>query len=81
MGKGKNAGIAIALITLVTAILGGGSITSWSFDFSQTTIGQIGDNIINNYLADQGIDWEAFKELCRTNQVHDEIKQYCALVP
>jgi len=73
-----KAGIIIALIGIIgTAATG--SITG-VFDFSTTNIGQIGDNIFNNYLADQGIDLEEFRRLCESGEVHEEIKQYCGLV-
>lgn len=78
MGKKKVMGVIGALTILLGVILGSGAV----FDFSQTTtsIGQIGDNIINNYLADQGIDLDEFKVLCDTGQVHEELKIYCNLL-
>jgi len=79
--KGKVA-ITLAVIGLLSAIVGGGgSATNWTFDFSTTTIGQIGDNIINQYFADQGIDIEEFKAMCDRGEVHDEFERYCSLIP
>jgi len=72
----QTAGIIIAVIGLLGAAAGG----SYALDFSQTNIGQIGDNIINNYLAEQGIDIEEFRALCESGNVHEEFLQYCALV-
>jgi len=79
MGKKKKVvGIIGALTALLGVVLGSGAI----IDFSQTTtnIGHLGDNIINNYLADQGIDLDEFKVLCDTGQVHEELKIYCNLL-
>ncbi len=79
MSKGKMViGIIGAIATLIGVVLGSGAI----IDFSQTTttIGQIGDNIINNYLADQGINLDEFKALCISGDVHEEFKVYCNLL-
>jgi len=78
MDSKQKGAIILAVIALV-GTAAGGTITG-VFDFSTTTIGQIGDNIINNYLADQGIDLEEFKKMCDEGTVHEEIKQYCRLV-
>jgi len=75
--KAKAAAVCVPVALLLT-VIGGMSL---NLDFSTTTIGQIGDNIINNYLADRGIDLDEFKRLCDTNQVHEEFRQYCALIP
>ena len=78
---GKKAGIGIGAIAVaIIGIFATGEGTNWTFDFSTTTIGQIGDNIINNYLADQGIDLDEFRAMCDAGTVHEEIKQYCRLV-
>jgi len=77
----KTKGAIIAGVVAIIGTAAGGSITG-VFDFSQTTtnIGQIGDNIINNYLADQGIDIDEFRKMCDEGTVHEQIKQYCRLV-
>ena len=71
-------GVIGALTARLGVVLGSGAI----IDFSQTTtnIGQIGDNVINNYLADQGIDLDEFKKLCASGDVHEEFKLYCNLL-
>ena len=68
--------IAIAIIGLFAA----GEGTSWSFDFSQTNIGQIGDNIINNYLSQEGIDIDEFRAMCDRGEVEETLVRYCGLV-
>ncbi len=79
MGKKKKViGVIGALTALLGVVLGSGAI----IDFSQTTtnIGHLGDNIINNYLADRGINLDEFKKLCASGEVHDEFKVYCNLL-
>ena len=71
----QTATIIVAVIGVFGAVAGG----SFALDFS-TNIGQIGDNIINNYLAEQGIDIDEFKRMCNSGEVHEEFKQYCSLV-
>ena len=80
MNKGKIA-ITVAILGIITALIGGGS-TNWSFDFSQTNIGQIGDNIINNYITNElGIDIDKFRENCNAGlYIEKEAQQYCDLV-
>lgn len=76
--KTKTA-IIIALIGIPTAAAGG----SFVLDFSNTTtIGQIGDNIINNYIEENlGIDIEKFKENCDAGEYAGQVaEQYCELV-
>ena len=79
-GKSKVA-LLIAIIGVITAMIGGGS-TNWTFDFSQTNIGQIGDNIINNYIKNElGIDVDKFRENCNAGvYVGKEAQTYCDLV-
>jgi hypothetical protein len=74
----QHAAIILAVIGAVGGILAGGA--AYSFDFSSTTIGQIGDNIINNYLADQGIDIDGFREMCRNGEVDAAFEKYCGLI-
>jgi len=78
MDSKQKSAIVLALIAVV-GTAAGGSITG-VFDFSTTNIGQIGDNIINNYLADRGIDLDEFRAMCKRGEVHEEIKPYCRLV-
>ena len=75
MESKQKAAIIIAVIGVVGAAAGG----SFVLDFS-TNIGQIGDNIINQYFADQGIDIDEFRVMCDEGTVHEEIKQYCRLI-
>ena len=79
MNKKLVAGIVPITLAIIGLFAAGGA-TSWTFDFSQTNIGQIGDNIINNYLAEQGIDIEEFKRMCDSGEVHEQFRQYCSLV-
>ena len=76
--KKKVAAVGVPIAVLLTVI--GGSTLDLDFDFSNTNIGQIGDNIINNYLEEQGIDLDTFREICELGKVHEEIKQYCDLI-
>ena len=68
-------GIIIAVIGIFAAAAGG----SFALDFS-TNIGQIGDNIINNYLADQGINLDEFRAMCDRGDVDEQFVQYCGLI-
>ena len=71
---------AMATIGAILIALAGGS-WALTLDFSQTTIGQIGDNTINNIIKQElGIDLTEFKKLCDEGTVHEEFKQYCSLV-
>lgn len=76
--KKKAAVVGIPLAVLLT-IIGGASL---NLDFSQTTIGQIGDNFINNYITNElGIDIEQYRENCRAGTYEGtEADQYCDLV-
>jgi len=78
--KGKIA-IILAILGIVTALIGGGA-SNWTFDFSQTNIGQIGDNIINNYIRNElGIDIDKFRENCNAGvYLGKEAQNYCDLV-
>jgi len=79
MDKQKTAGI-IAIILALIGIIGGGSATNWSFDFSTTNIGQIGD--INNIIMNEfGVDLDEFKVMCNRGEVHTEFEKYCILIP
>ena len=70
-----GAGVA-AVVAIITVV----GVGTYSFDFSSTTIGQIGDNIINQYFEDQGIDIEEFRKMCKDDLVHEQLKRYCDLV-
>ena len=78
MNKKKTAAVGVPIAILLTVI--GGMSLSFDFDFSETNIGQIGDNIINNYLAEQGIDIEGFRELCQAGEVEEQFQKYCDLI-
>ncbi len=69
-------GIVIAVIGVFAAGVGG----SFALDFSTTNIGQIGDNIINNYLADQGINIDEFRAMCDRGEVDEQFVKYCGLI-
>ena len=73
LGAGLTA--VIAIITVV-------GVGSYNFDFSQTSIGQIGDNVINNYIQDTyGIDIEKFKDNCKAGKyIGKEAQEYCDLI-
>ena len=80
MSKQKTAGI-ITIIIAIIGVIGGGSATNWSFDFSTTNIGQIGDNTINNIIQQQfGIDLDEFKAMCDEGLIDEDFVQYCRLV-
>ena len=76
----KIIGVVVPIILAVIGLFAAGAETSWTFDFSQTNIGQIGDNIINNYLAQQGIDVEGFRALCNSGEVEAQFVKYCDLI-
>lgn len=78
VSKKKTAAVGIPIAVLLTVI--GGSTLDLVFDFSNTNIGQIGDNIINNYLEEQGINLDAFRELCDSGEVDEQFLKYCKLV-
>ena len=78
VSKKKTAAVGIPIAVLLTVI--GGSTLDLDFDFSNTNIGQIGDNIINNYLAEQGINLDAFRELCDNGEVEEQFLKYCKLI-
>ncbi len=80
MSKKATSGIVVIIVAIIGLFAGSGSATNWTFDFSTTTIGQIGDNIINQYFADQGIDLDEFRKMCDEGTVHEEVKQYWRLV-
>lgn len=70
-------GVVGAITVLLGVILGSGAI----FDFSQTTttIGQIGDNIINNYIENElGISLDKYRDNCSAG-VYDnsDAGQFC----
>jgi len=67
MNNKQKYGIIITLISLVAVIVGGGgSVTNWTFDFSTTNIGQIGDNITNEFIQNNfGINFDKFRENCK----------------
>jgi len=75
--------VVLAILGIIATVIGG-SASDWSFDFSQTTtnIGQIGDNIINNYIKNElGIDIEQYRANCETGVYdNDPAGQYCDLV-
>jgi hypothetical protein len=77
MNKKMGAGVSV-VIAIITVV----GVGSYSFDFSQTNIGQIGDNIINNYIQNElGIDIEKFKENCDAGMyIGKEAQGYCELI-
>ena len=78
MNNGKKAAAVGVPVALLITIVGGMSL---DFDFSQTNIGQIGDNIINNYLAEQDIDIEQFIEQCNAGlHVDTQVQLICDVV-
>jgi len=78
VSKKKTAAVGIPVALLLTII--GGMSLSLDFDFSNTNIGQIGDNIINNYLEERGINLDAFRELCDSGEVEEQFLKYCKLI-
>jgi len=72
----QTATIIIAIIGLLGAAAGGSMV----LDLSTTNIGQIGDNIINQYLTDYGINIGEFRDMCDRGEVHEELVKYCGLV-
>ena len=78
VSKKKTAAVGIPVALLLTVI--GGMSLSLDFDFSNTNIGQIGDNVINQYLTNQGIDLDGFRKLCDSGEVKEELLQYCKLI-
>jgi hypothetical protein len=65
------------------AVLGAGTYTISTGDINiGNTIGQIGDNIVNNYVQEQlGIDVDKFKENCEKGIYEGkESQMYCDLV-
>jgi len=80
MGKKVVVATLIPVVMAIIGIFAAGEGTSWTFDFSQTTIGQIGDNIINQYFADQGIDLDEFRAMCDAGEVDEEFEKYCRLI-
>jgi len=78
VSKKKTAAVGIPVALLLTII--GGMSLSLDFDFSNTNIGQIGDNIINQYFEDKGIDLDGFRELCDSGEVDEKFLKYCKLI-
>ncbi len=72
----------ITIILAIIGVLGAAAGGSYALDFSTTNIGQIGDNIINNYIQNElGIDIEKFKENCAAGKyIGQDAQQYCELV-
>ena len=79
--KKQTAAIILAIIGVVaTAIGGSGSATNWTFDFSTTNIGQIGD--INTFIQNNlGINLDEFKAMCDRGEIDEEFEKYCRLIP
>jgi len=80
--KKKVVGIIIPVIIAILGIGTTGASTNWTFDFSTTTIGQIGDNtIITNYVLDNfGVDLNEFKKMCDEGIIPEEAQVYCRLL-
>jgi len=76
MNSKQKYGIIIAVIAVIGTAAGG----SFVIDQSTTIIGQIGDNVINQYFADQGINLEEFKRMCDAGEVDEEFVKYCRLI-
>jgi len=76
--KKKVAAIGVPVAILLT-VIGGMSL---SLDFSETNIGQIGDNtFINNYVMENfGVDLSEFKKMCDEGLIPEEAQVYCRLV-
>ena len=72
------AGIIGAIAVLVGAVLGSSAV----IDFSETNIGQIGDNIINNYIQNElGINIDQYIQNCKAGiYAGQTAEQYCDLV-
>jgi len=77
---GKKAGIGIGAVAIaIIGIFATGEGTNWTFDFSTTTIGQIGD--INTIIQNQfGVDLDEFKAMCDEGVVPEDFKELCRLV-
>ncbi len=71
-------GILGAVAVLIGAILGSGAV----IDFSSTSIGQIGDNVINNYIQNElGINIDQYIQNCKAGiYAGQTAQQYCDLV-
>jgi len=73
-----NKKIVLALIGLVTVLIGGGSLIA--IDLSQTNIGQVGD--INTIIQNQyGVDLDEFRVMCDEGLIPEEFQNLCRLVP
>ncbi len=78
MNKTKKAAAVGVPVALLLTVIGGMSL---DFDFSTTNIGQIGDRIINNYLAEQDIDIEQFKQQCDDGlHIDTQVQLICDVV-
>ena len=78
-------GIIGALTALLGVILGSGAVIDFSSDSSVNTnidIGQIGDNVINNFITNTlGIDIEQYKTNCQAGVYTDDpAGKYCDLI-
>ena len=75
--------VTVAILTLV-GILAGGSFVIQTGDINfGTIIGHQGDNIINNYLQEAGIDMDVdeFRQQCKDGvYTNPEILSICKLV-
>ena len=83
--KKKVIGVIGALTALLGVILGSGVVLDFSSDSSINTnidIGQIGDNIINNFITDTlGLDVEQYRTNCQSGVYdNDPAGRYCDLI-
>jgi len=73
-----NKKIAIALIGVVSALIGTGSLIA--IDLSETNIGQIGD--INTIIQNEyGVDLDEFKVMCDEGLIPEEFMNLCRILP
>ena len=81
MGNGKKAAAVGVPVAVLLTVIGGMTL---NLDLSQTNtnIGQIGDNIFNQFLLDQGIDVDQYRANCLSGVYKNDPNggKYCDLV-